>query len=343
MKKGQVYLILFFLSIVQADAQHTFSICAVDTLTGEVGAAGASCVDATMTGGIGVEIISSIHPGYGAIHTQAAYLPANQIYGDSLMNRKRTCKEIVDSLVAHDAQGDPAQRQYGVVELRNGLPSSAGYSGSSCPNYYNQISGRNYSIQGNTLLGARILDSMQARFLRTPGDLACKLMSAMQGAKVVGADSRCASSGNSSLSSFLRVACSNDIAPHFTLNLLVQKGPYGFEPIDSLQKLFNQAHPSCLNPIVCSVTGVRSEPRAEFRAEVFPNPGGDELTIRLPVQPEGQLCLEVFSGEGKLLYRKDSGGRNEWILSESELGKGIFFYHISHSSGKVCSGKFEFQ
>jgi len=32
-------------------------------------------------------------------HTQAAYLPANQVYGDLLMKRGRTCKEVVDSLL----------------------------------------------------------------------------------------------------------------------------------------------------------------------------------------------------------------------------------------------------
>ncbi len=72
-----------------------------------------------------------------------------------------------------------------------GTPRSAAYTGQNCVNYKNHITGRNYSIQGNILLGQQILDSMEARFLRAEGELACRLMEALQGAKVVGADTRC--------------------------------------------------------------------------------------------------------------------------------------------------------
>ncbi|HRG84407.1 MAG TPA: DUF1028 domain-containing protein, partial [Chitinophagales bacterium] len=60
-------------------AQHTFSICAVDPLTGEVGSAGASCIENS-------RIISDIHPGVGVIHTQAYYIAGNQNYAESLMD-----------------------------------------------------------------------------------------------------------------------------------------------------------------------------------------------------------------------------------------------------------------
>ena len=57
----------------------TFSIVAVDTTTGEVGSAGGSCIAGSI-------IISDIHPGVGAIHTQSYYLPSNQNYASSLMD-----------------------------------------------------------------------------------------------------------------------------------------------------------------------------------------------------------------------------------------------------------------
>jgi hypothetical protein len=61
--------ILLFYKAIPASGQDTFSICAIDSLTGEVGSAGASCVDAT-TSGTGVIVISDVHPGLGVIHTQ---------------------------------------------------------------------------------------------------------------------------------------------------------------------------------------------------------------------------------------------------------------------------------
>jgi uncharacterized Ntn-hydrolase superfamily protein len=342
MKNIQISLLFILMPLFSVLAQHTFSICAVDTLTGEVGVAGASCVDNIMApGSNGAVIISSIHPGKGAIHTQAAYLPANQTYGDTLMNRGYTCRQIIDSLLRHDAQGDTTQRQYGVVEIKSGHATSFGYTGPSCPTYKNQISGKNFSIQGNTLLGAKILDSMEARFIRTNGDLACKLMAAMQGAKVVGADSRCAPSGNSSLSSFLRVACPQDISPHYTLNLVVPEGPYGFEPIDSLQKLFNIAHPSCASPIVCSATGWMQNENDVWKSDVFPNPSGQHVTIRIAGDAEGGYTLEVFSVEGKLVLKKQTKNRQELVISKQEVGSGIFFYKISNAAGKGSKGKFE--
>ena len=67
------YYIFLFVSCLHA----TFSIVAVDTTTGEVGSAGGSCIAGSI-------IISDIHPGVGAIHTQSYYLSANQNYALSL-------------------------------------------------------------------------------------------------------------------------------------------------------------------------------------------------------------------------------------------------------------------
>ena len=90
--------------------------------------------------------------------------------------------------------------------------------------YKNHIVGPNYAIQGNILSGQAILDSMEARFLATPGPLADKLMAALQGANVPGADTRCLANGTSSLSAFLRVAKPNDLPGAFYLDL---NGPCG--------------------------------------------------------------------------------------------------------------------
>ena len=62
---------IFFNSVISSLLMATFSIVAVDTNTGEVGSAGGSCIAGSI-------IISDLHPGVGAIHTQSYYLPANQ-------------------------------------------------------------------------------------------------------------------------------------------------------------------------------------------------------------------------------------------------------------------------
>ena len=71
-----MFFILLMFSTVQIFSQDTFSIVAVDTITGEIGSAGASCVGPI--GGIGAFILSDVIEGIGAIHTQASYLSQNQ-------------------------------------------------------------------------------------------------------------------------------------------------------------------------------------------------------------------------------------------------------------------------
>ena len=103
---------LFILFLV-ANLFSTFSIIAIDTQTGEVGSAGGSCIPGSI-------IISDIHPGIGAIHTQSYYLPANQDYASDLMEQGYTPNQIINNLVLNDTQNNPGIRQYGVVSFNNG-------------------------------------------------------------------------------------------------------------------------------------------------------------------------------------------------------------------------------
>lgn len=260
--------ILIFFSCLSF-SQDTFSIVAVDTITGEIGSAGASCIDETQIQG-GAIIISDIIPGRGAIHTQSYWNTTNQQNAHARMLEGLNPQEIIDWLAANDAQNNPTRRQYGIVDFDlAGNPRSAGFTGTNCLDYKNHITGPNYAIQGNILLGPEILDSIEARFLNTPGSLPEKLMAALQGANVPGADSRCLENGTSSLSAFIRVAWPSDTNGTFYLDINVPSVPEGMEPIDSLQILFDQ----WLNTVV----GI-PENIIEFR--IYPNPARDYLYIQ---------------------------------------------------------------
>jgi uncharacterized Ntn-hydrolase superfamily protein len=157
--KHLILLILFFPFFLNTSySQDTFSITAIDPVTGQVGSAGASCVT-------DVTILTDVHPGWGVIHTQASWLAANQNYARSLMNMHLSPQQIIDSVVAHDAQNNPTIRQYGIIDLVGGGRNAA-YTGTNCTNWKGHILGPTYTIQGNILLGSRILDSMEARYNR---------------------------------------------------------------------------------------------------------------------------------------------------------------------------------
>ena len=245
--KSAFYLLLVAAMLqfsLSSAAQDTFSIVAIDSITGEIGSAGASCVGSSSSYPHGAQILSDVIPGIGVIHTQAAWSPVNQQHAHDWMMMGLSPHQIIDSLVAHDAGNSPTTRQYGIADFNGGHPRSASYTGINCTNYKNGMAILNYAIQGNILIGQRILDSMQNCFLNTSGTLGDRLMAALQGAKVIGADTRCAVRHTSSQSSFLRVAKMTDPPSSLWLDLWMAypqnlTGVFPVDPIDSLQTLYN--------------------------------------------------------------------------------------------------------
>jgi uncharacterized Ntn-hydrolase superfamily protein len=324
-------LFLVLLAVNFLIAQDTFSIIAVDTITGEIGGAGASCIDENAIPG-GVLIINDIIAGRGGIHTQSYWNATNQQNAHNKMLEGLSPQEIIDWLVTNDVQNSPGIRQYGIVDTdENGSPRSAAYTGNNCLNYKNHILGPNYAIQGNILLGQQILDSMEARFLQNPGTLAEKLMAALQGANVPGADTRCLSQATSSLSAFVRVAQPSDTTGTFFCDLLVPSTPYGVEPIDSLQTLFDQWF---------NWTSSQKQPFIQpNRAKVYPNPASDYFIIEIPgIINAEQLKIQIINTTGQVLDEFYYAGE-PLKFNANEYGKGLFFYTIKNENQLLDAGK----
>ena len=211
------------LSLSLLFSNDTFSIVAVDLNTGEIGSAGASCIGGSI-------IISDIHPGVGAIHTQSYWNGTNQNNASSLMDNGASPAEIIDYLVNNDVSNNPSIRQYGVVDIIEGGRSAA-YTGENCSDYKGHILGDTYAIQGNILLGSEILENMENQFLSFDGDLSQKLMASLQGANIPGADIRCIDDSLSSLSAFIRLAQTDDVQGTFYLDINVMVGEKKLCPI----------------------------------------------------------------------------------------------------------------
>ncbi len=278
-------LILLF-SINSASPQDTFSIVAIDPVTGEVGSAGASCVAGSI-------ILSDVHPGRGVIHTQASYLSSNQNYARSLMNLGLSPQQIRDSVVAHDAQGNPSVRQYGIVDLISGGRTAA-YTGANCLNYKNHILESDLFHSGNILLGQQILDSMQSVVFENSGELVThQSMAALRSATVIGADTRCAGRNTSSISAFLRVGRTQDTLGTLYLSLNVNNTPVNKDPIDSLQVLYNN--------FLTSVKNVSAEiPSGIFLAQNYPNPFNPVTNLEFGISEQGFVSLKgIYDMLGK--------------------------------------------
>lgn len=297
--------------MARISGQDTFSIVAVDPATGEVGSAGASCISKTnlknFFPNIDPDFLGDLLPGLGAINTQSFYLAQNQVNARNRMLAGDTPQQLMDWLAANDVQGNSTQRQYGAAALINGQAQAAAFTGVNCLDYKGQRTGANYAIQGNILLGAAILDSMEARFLRANGCLSNRLMQAMQGAKVPGADSRCLSNGTSSMFAFIKVAKPNDPVANPSLRLFVSYDPLGIEPIDSLQALYDKQAPC--------VTSVHEANFLHFSVKT--NADSGEITLMAPdaVSP---LYLDIFDTQGRCILQ------NKPVISGQAIALDVF-------------------
>jgi uncharacterized Ntn-hydrolase superfamily protein len=325
------FLILSSLLIISStlSSQDTFSIVAVDTITGELGSAGASCIGAPQIPQ-GCYILSDVLPGIGVIHTQASYNAANQNYARSLMLDGVSPDEMIELLVENDVGNNPGIRQYGIVDFYTGSPRTAAYTGANCLNYKNHIVGPNYTIQGNILLGQQILDSMEARFLSTEGELACKLMAAMQGAKVVGADTRCLNAGISSLSAFIRVAKPDDPADELYLDINIPSTTTGVDPIDSLQVLFEME-------IDCVITGIYKPSKTE-KFSVFPNPAGEVIHIEFDQLAGSAILIEIYDLAGNKVISLQTENKKQ-LQIKHQLPPGIYSCLIREVDGTTHNQK----
>lgn len=320
--------LVFFTNVLYA--QDTFSIVAVDEETGEVGSAGASCISAdnleTFFPGADPDFLGDLLPGLGAINTQSFYLPQNQVAARNRLLAGDTPQQVLNWLVANDAQGNSTQRQYGIAAIIDGEAQAGGFTGVNCMNEKGHRTGPNYAIQGNILLSSEILDGMEAAFLNTDGCLAEKLMAAMQAAKVPGADSRCLSNGTSAMFAFLKVARQDDMPNDPAVRIFVAYNPEGIEPIDSLQGLFDLLDP-CL-----PASGLESNSQLAF--EVFPNPTEDAFRVQFSVSA-GVVQLRVFDAQGRLVQQAAAVQSGETIKIVG--GPGVYVLTMQDEQGRTAS------
>ena len=320
--------ILFIITgIINGISQDTFSIVAMDPITGEVGSAGASCVDLDANNLPTDDFLGELFPGLGAINSQAYYIPANQENARARMNEGYTPSEIIEWLINNDVQNQPQFRQYGIVGKVGENIETAAYTGVATDDYKNDITGPNYSIQGNILLGEEILNGMEAGFLNTEGDLACKLMGALQGANIVGADFRCTNNGTSSLFAFVKVAQPSDTFGNPSFLLSVRTGSTDqIEPITELQILFDENR-DCESLSLIDFDN-------DFPFSVYPNPSNDFVSLRALNDSE-TYNLTIISITGAVVYTSDFISNTG--IDVSGISKGIYFINITNKIASYTS------
>ncbi len=166
------------------DIIATFSIVARDPVTGELGVAVQS--RAFRAGAI----VSYARAGVGAVATQAA---ANQTYGPEglkLLEQGLSPDQVVEQLTSSDP--GRSRRQLAVIDAEGRVRA---YTGEDCSDWAGHIEGDNYSAQGNILAGEAVVREMARAFESAEGQLAERLMVALEAGQAAGGDARGMQSG----------------------------------------------------------------------------------------------------------------------------------------------------
>lgn len=158
---------------------HTFSIVAVDSATGQIGVAVQSHWFSVGS------IVSWAEPGVGAVATQSFVNPAYGPRGLALMRTGVTAPLALRALLAADP--DSAVRQVGMIDAAGHVASFTGRR--DIPEAGGRV-GRWYAAQANLMARNTVWDAMGRAFESTRGDLAERLLAALEAAQREGGDIR---------------------------------------------------------------------------------------------------------------------------------------------------------
>ena len=157
----------------------TFSIIAYDPSNGDIGIAISSRVLA-----VGAETAWA-ETGVGGVVTQAL---ANVTYGPKgldLLRQGKSASAVLEALLADDEQRE--QRQAAVVDVKGRI---AQHTGEECLNWAGGVTGEHYAAQGNILVDEQVVQAMGKAFEEARGQLADRLMAALEAGQAAGGDRR---------------------------------------------------------------------------------------------------------------------------------------------------------
>jgi uncharacterized Ntn-hydrolase superfamily protein len=158
----------------------TWSIIARDLSTGQIGIA-----VATRFFAVGARV-PHIAPGVGGVATQALVNPYYGIDGVKLLREGSSPREVIDTLIAAD--GGRESRQLHVMDISGRV---AAHTGAECVDWCGHIQGDGFSLAGNMLAGAAVLDDTAKAYIANATlPFAQRLIAAMKAGEAAGGDKR---------------------------------------------------------------------------------------------------------------------------------------------------------
>ena len=198
MKRLAFFLLLTTTAWAQERPVHTFSIVARDQQTGELGVAVQSHWFAVGTA------VPWAEAGVGAVATQSFADPSYGKLGLDLMRAARSAPDALRGLLNADKSCEV--RQVAIIDIHGNVASFTGAKNISpaggtvagakstqfsCGSAGGMlIEGKDFSTQANLMSNDRIWPAMAKAFQETKGDLAERMMTALEAAQAAGGDTR---------------------------------------------------------------------------------------------------------------------------------------------------------
>lgn len=158
---------------------HTFSIVARDPNTGELGVAVQSHWFSVGP------IVAWAEAGVGAVATQSFVDPSYGKLGLDLMRAGKSAPDSLKALIAGDEGREV--RQVAMIDAQGRVDAWTGKNDIQAAGH---IIGKNYSVQANLMLNDKVWPAMSKAFENTQGDLADRMLAALEAAQAAGGDIR---------------------------------------------------------------------------------------------------------------------------------------------------------
>lgn len=158
---------------------HTFSIVARDPDTGDLGVAVQSHYFSVGP------IVPWAEPGVGAVATQSLVEVSYGPKGLQMMKSGKGAKQTLHDLLADDPNREV--RQVAMIDSRGEV---AAHTGTRCIPEAGDHVGDHYSVQANLMANDRVWPAMAKAYESTKGDLATRLLAALEAGQQAGGDIR---------------------------------------------------------------------------------------------------------------------------------------------------------
>ncbi|WP_456462762.1 DUF1028 domain-containing protein [Lutibacter sp.] len=188
MKSFSIIILIFMMNFEGSSQQfyskkepfaHTFSIVARDTVTGEMGVAVQSHWFSVGS------LVAWGEAGVGVVATQSFINPSFGPRGLSLLKNGLTPQMAVKSLLELDEGREV--RQLAILDAAGNV---AAYTGENCIEMAGHIVGDNFSVQANLMEKNTVWPAMAKAFENSKGNLAERLLIALEAAQKEGGDIR---------------------------------------------------------------------------------------------------------------------------------------------------------